>query len=95
MAGDCSCIRMKDAPPTSEGFLSTYCVLHPAPSPAGREEGREGKKESLPSRGFWLPARIQLLVPCCVQVPSVAVGHVLSAGPGASHVPSLELFLHP
>lgn len=51
MAGDCSYVRMKDVP-TTEDFLSTYCVLHPALGPAGREEGIKGIKGVLALKGL-------------------------------------------
>lgn len=86
MAGDRSDVRMTDTP-TAEDFLSTYCVLRPALGPAGREKRIKGLEGVLALKG--LLASGQDLAPsllcCCAQVPSVVVGHVLSAGPWAGH----------
>ena len=62
-------------------------------APCGRHHGEEwGTRRSLSSRGFWLSARIQCTVPCGAQVPSAVGVYVISAGPWARHVPSLECF---
>ena len=95
MAGDCSCCRTEDVPPPppTHDIPNTNSVRHPQLAPTRREDGRKGQMESLSSRGFWRPVGIGLRVSCCAEGPSVVTGRVLSAGPWASHVPSLEFFL--
>lgn len=88
MAGDHRYVRMTDTP-TTEDFLSIYCVLYPALGPAGREKRIKGLEGVLALKG--LLASGQDLAPtllcCCTQVPSVVVSHVLSARPWAGHSP--------
>lgn len=72
-------LRQNDRCTSMEDSLSTYCVLRPALAPAGREQRIKGIKGVLALKG--------LLASCCTQGSSVVVGHVLSAGPGASHCP--------
>lgn len=66
-------------------------MCYPCTGDSREERGIEG---SLPSREFWLLPRIQLMVPCSAQVPSVVANHVISVGPLGGTVPSMELILH-
>ena len=54
---------------------------------AGKSGVQRDIEVSLPSREFPLLPRIQLMVPCSAQVPSVVANHVISVGPLARHCP--------